>query len=45
MYPQMQDERRGLMDRMLRGGYEALKVMERQVTSNVFLVAGIQSRV
>jgi glutathione S-transferase len=40
MYPRVQDERRVLMDRMLRGGYEALNVMESHLASNEFFVAG-----
>ncbi len=40
MYPQLADERRALMDRMLRAGEQALSVPERHLASNEFLAAG-----
>jgi glutathione S-transferase len=38
MYPQLQDERRALLDRMLRAGYAALGVMERRLRAHDFFV-------
>jgi glutathione S-transferase len=40
MYPQVKDERRVLLDRMLRAGYEALGVMERHLGSHGFFAGG-----
>jgi glutathione S-transferase len=40
MYPQLKDERRVLLDRMLRAGYEALGVMEGHLGSHDFFAGG-----
>ncbi|SRR5579884_4207181 len=39
-YPQVADERRALMDRMLRAGEQALSVKEHHFAFNEFLAAG-----
>jgi glutathione S-transferase len=40
MHPQVQDERRALMDRMLRLGHDALAVMESHLRSRQWFIGG-----